>query len=110
MCNTGGHTKELLTVAGDLNFAKYPIRTWVSFAGDSLSVVRAMELEQKKTEDQGTAYRASPKKAESVSTVQLPRARVVGQSYFTSIFTTLFCALYCIYSVFKVRPDIVRFI
>ncbi|KAK7206187.1 putative asparagine linked glycosylation protein [Myxozyma melibiosi] len=102
---SGGHTTELLSIVNDLRFEKYPNRTWVSFSGDSLSIVRAMDLEQKKRDEAQDTK--SGKSVGSMTSVHLPRARTVGQSYFTSIFTTLICALQCLYTVYNVRPDLI---
>ncbi|KAK9325691.1 oligosaccharide biosynthesis protein Alg14 like-domain-containing protein [Lipomyces orientalis] len=91
---SGGHTTELLGIISQLNFGLYPTRTYVSFSGDTLSTVRALQLEREKSVPQ-------------VTTLELPRARTVGQSYFTSIFTSAVCGFECVFAVAKVRPDIV---
>ncbi|KAK9374701.1 oligosaccharide biosynthesis protein Alg14 like-domain-containing protein [Lipomyces chichibuensis] len=99
---SGGHTTELLGIVGQLDFTLYPIRTYVSFSGDKLSTVRALQLEKDKSPT--TSSSASRSK---VQTLELPRARNVGQSYFTSIFTSAACGLECLFTVVKVQPDIV---
>ncbi|KAK9479810.1 oligosaccharide biosynthesis protein Alg14 like-domain-containing protein [Lipomyces japonicus] len=93
---SGGHTTELLTIVRDLDFKQYPVRTWVSFSGDTLSRVRALQLEQDNEACGG-----------KVTTVELPRARNVGQSYVTSVLTTFFCGIRSLQLVWNVRPDVV---
>ncbi|KAK9433180.1 oligosaccharide biosynthesis protein Alg14 like-domain-containing protein [Lipomyces doorenjongii] len=108
---SGGHTTELLGIVSQLDFALYPIRTYVSFSGDMLSTVRALQLEKEMSSRSSSS--ASPPPSSSgrrqgkVQTLELPRARNVGQSYFTSIFTSAVCGLECIFAVVKVQPDIV---
>ncbi|KAK9390848.1 oligosaccharide biosynthesis protein Alg14 like-domain-containing protein [Lipomyces mesembrius] len=110
---SGGHTTELLGIVGQLDFAHYPIRTYVSFSGDKLSTVRALQLEKEKSStSSSSAAPPSPpssgrRRQSKVQTLELPRARNVGQSYFTSIFTSAVCGLECLFAVVKVQPDIV---
>ncbi|KAK9237556.1 oligosaccharide biosynthesis protein Alg14 like-domain-containing protein [Lipomyces kononenkoae] len=102
---SGGHTTELLGIVAQLDFSLYPIRTYVSFSGDTLSTVRALRLEKEKSSSSSSSSSSSaPRK---VVTLELPRARNVGQSYFTSIFTSLVCGFEAVFAVFRVRPDIV---
>ncbi|KAK9243637.1 oligosaccharide biosynthesis protein Alg14 like-domain-containing protein [Lipomyces tetrasporus] len=107
---SGGHTTELLGMISQLDFALYPTRTYVSFSGDTLSTVRALQLEREKsvttTSTTTTTTSAAPAPGQ-VTTLALPRARTVGQSYFTSIFTSAACGFECVFAVAKVRPDIV---
>ncbi|KAK9487976.1 oligosaccharide biosynthesis protein Alg14 like-domain-containing protein [Lipomyces starkeyi] len=102
---SGGHTTELLGIVGQLDFELYPIRTYVSFSGDKLSTVRALQLEKDKSS--ATPPPSSSGRRRRVQTLELPRARNVGQSYFTSIFTSAVCGLECLVALVKVQPDIV---
>ncbi|KAK9332521.1 oligosaccharide biosynthesis protein Alg14 like-domain-containing protein [Lipomyces starkeyi] len=104
---SGGHTTELLGIVGQLDFALYPIRTYVSFSGDRLSTVRALQLEKDKSSTTSSSVSSSGRRQSKVQTLELPRARNVGQSYFTSIFTSAACGLECLFAVVKVQPDIV---
>ncbi|KAK9368354.1 oligosaccharide biosynthesis protein Alg14 like-domain-containing protein [Lipomyces kononenkoae] len=102
---SGGHTTELLGIVSQLDFSLYPLRTYVSFSGDTLSTVRALRLEKDKHETAPATARGG--RRQNVATVELRRARNVGQSYFTSIFTSIWCGCEAVVTLIKVMPDIV---
>lgn len=47
------------------------------------------------------------KKAPKYEALYIPRSRVVGQSYFTSIFTTLYSFAFAAVTVWNTKPDLI---
>ncbi len=87
---SGGHTSELMPVVQALSVDRYAPRVYV--AADERSVARAQAFE---------AARAN------WTTVTVPRARHVGQSYVTSVFSTLHAFLFSLWQVLRHRPQLV---
>lgn len=94
---SGGHTTEMLTLVSSLDFKKYAPRYYFLAKSDTTSLAKIEELEEKKAGDEKTDYYIK----------NIPRSRVVHQSYFTSIFTTIFSIIYSIPLVFKIRADLI---
>lgn len=89
---SGGHTSELLPVVRSLG-PSYAPRVYV--AADDRSVARAVAEEEGK------------KKVGSFTTVLIPRARHVGQSYVSSVATTLWALLWSVAVVLRERPRLI---
>lgn len=98
-CNTiicigsGGHTTEMLKLVDTLDPSKYSPRHYILASSDKTSLSKIEALEKQKAGD--------------FHIVNIPRSRVVHQSYFTSVFTTIYSVLYSIPSVCSIRPDLV---
>ena len=89
---SGGHTGEMLTLLGGLDFAQFAdIRT-----------LRAKE-------DDGSLRQllTSLPKAADFTHHTILRSRRVGQSYFSSVFTTLLSLLQAIWVVLLIRPRMI---
>lgn len=98
LLGSGGHTGEMLRLLRDLDFTKYTSRVYVHYPNDTVSIRKAMAFEQKKCHDRS--------KAGSCRTAQIPKAREVGQSWFTTVFSSL-RALWFALLVAYVDPDVV---
>ncbi|KAK9465600.1 oligosaccharide biosynthesis protein Alg14 like-domain-containing protein [Lipomyces arxii] len=96
---SGGHTTELLSIASDLDFSLYKSRTYLAFSGDSLSLVRALKQDQ--------AQPSLPSTSPSPTTLTIPRARSVGQPYWSSLFTSALCGVSALFVLLKQRPDVI---
>lgn len=94
---SGGHTTEMLKLVEVLDFTKYSPRYYVMAKSDITSTSKVEMMETNKDVN---------KNSQQYSIIQIPRSRVVGQSYFTSVFTTLYSILYSIPVVCKLRPDL----
>ncbi|KAH9285970.1 UDP-N-acetylglucosamine transferase subunit ALG14 -like protein [Echinococcus granulosus] len=90
---SGGHTAELLSYVRLLPPAYSP-RIYVVASNDNLSDQKASELENTHQNNDFLVEK-------------LPRAREVGQSYFTSIFTTCYASIIATLLVLKHRPRLV---
>lgn len=91
---SGGHTTEMLNLITNLDFTKYSPRYYIMAKTDKTSYTKVKNFEDTKHEN-------------SYEIVQIPRSRVVGQSYITSVFTTLYSIFYSIPIIFKIRPDLI---
>lgn len=89
---SGGHTTEMLKLVQTLDFSKYTPRTYIMASSDKISSSKICLVEGSNND---------------FDIVEIPRSRVVGQSYVTSVFTTLFSVIYCIPVVCRLRPDLV---
>lgn len=89
---SGGHTTEMLKLVQTLHYSKYSPRFYVTASSDKTSTAKIRSLEDSNTD---------------FHIVEIPRSRVVGQSYITSVFTTLYSILYCVPVVCRIRPDLV---
>ncbi len=87
---SGGHTSELLPVAAALPKHVYTPRLYV--VSESRSKEKAAALEQKNSD---------------FEVFTIPRAREVGQSYFTSIVTTLYALVHSLWLVMAKRPELI---
>ena len=88
---TGGHTTEMLALVRALPNEEFSPRTYYVSSGDAYSVGKAAEFE------------ASRYGCSSVHTVELPRARAVGQSWLTTPLSVMFSLLFCVWHM-AVRP------
>jgi beta-1,4-N-acetylglucosaminyltransferase len=92
---SGGHTTELLKIMSNLPDPSIssPSNHFVIYSsGDFLSLSK---------------YSGLMKVAPAVVR-EIPRARRVGQSYFTSIFTTIYSLLMCSFIFLKKYPKLVK--
>nr|CAI5856766.1 unnamed protein product [Callosobruchus analis] len=94
---SGGHTTEMLKLVHDLNFRKYTPRYYFMASNDTTSLIKIKELEECPEKNKQGEYHIC----------QIPRSRVVNQSYITSIFTTVYAILYSIPLVFNIVPDLI---
>lgn len=88
---SGGHTTEMLQLIANLDFSKYAPRFYLIANSDKISAEKIRTLENSNND-----FRI----------IEIPRSRVVGQSYITSIFTTLYSIFYCIPVVCRIQPDL----
>lgn len=89
---SGGHTTEMLKLVQTLDFKKYTPRIYIMASSDKISSSKIRAIEGSNCD---------------FDIVEIPRSRVVGQSYVTSVFTTLFSVIYSIPVVCRIRPDLV---
>ncbi|KAM3183591.1 hypothetical protein ACTXT7_010028 [Hymenolepis weldensis] len=89
---SGGHTAELLSYVRLLP-QSYTPRIYVVASTDNLSGKKAIELESKSRKNDYLIE-------------ELPRAREVGQSFFSSFFTTSYALIFAIVIVFKHQPQL----
>ncbi|VDL19301.1 unnamed protein product [Hymenolepis diminuta] len=92
----GGHTAELLSYVRLLP-QSYTPRIYVSASTDSLSGKKAIELESKDKKNDVCRYLIE----------ELPRAREIGQSFFSSFFTTSCALISAVVLVLKHQPQLV---
>eukprot|EP01066_Platyproteum_vivax_P003630 Platyproteum_vivax@DN14579_c0_g1_i1.p1 len=95
---SGGHTTEMIYILDHFDVEKYQI-TLVLGDTDSTSMQKlqaSWEKNHKGTNITGV-----------FSTEVVPRAREVGQSYFTSVFSTLYALLYSLVIVYQCKPQLV---
>ncbi|KAL5967211.1 hypothetical protein TSMEX_005057 [Taenia solium] len=90
---SGGHTAELMSYVRLLP-PVYSPRIYVVASNDNLSGEKALELE-------------NMRQSNDFLIEKLPRARAVGQSYFTSVFTTCYAIIVATLLVLKHRPRLV---
>lgn len=95
---SGGHTSELIKIISSLpktaDASENPAGHLLIYSeGDSLSVAK---------------YR-NAFGTDAAVIKRIPRARRVGQSYFTSILTTIYSFVLSIFILFQFRPKIVKF-
>ncbi|XP_044270450.1 UDP-N-acetylglucosamine transferase subunit ALG14 homolog [Tribolium madens] len=91
---SGGHTTEMLTLMTNLDFTKYCPRYYIMAKTDKTSYMKVKTFEEAKNQN-------------NYKIIEIPRSRVVGQSYITSVFTTLYSIFYSIPLVFKLKPDLI---
>lgn len=89
---SGGHTTEMLKLVETLDFTKYTPRHYILANNDQISETKIKGLEKANGD---------------FKIVAIPRSRIVGQSYFTSIFTTLYSIVYSVPVVWGIKPDLV---
>ncbi|KAK4873113.1 hypothetical protein RN001_015142 [Aquatica leii] len=89
---SGGHTTEILELVKQLDFIKYSPRYYILAKSDTTSVSKIKDIELNNV---------------NYDIVTIPRSRVVGQSYITSVATTLYSILCSIPCVVRIRPDLV---
>lgn len=89
---SGGHTTEMLQLLRTLDFGRYSPRYYIMASSDKTSPAKILAIENSNTD---------------FEIVEIPRSRIVGQSYITSVFTTLYSILYSVPVVCRIRPDLV---
>lgn len=100
LLGSGGHTGEMLRLLRELDIQKYHTRIYVHYPKDTVSLNKAMAFEEKKCQilDQSN---------HGVCRIeQIPKAREVGQSWFTTIWSSLKSLLYA-FKVASNDPDVV---
>lgn len=95
---SGGHTTEILSLVGSLDLDKYSPRYYVLANTDNVSTFKVHNLENSKSSE------LEPK---DYHILEIPRSRIVHQSYFTSIFTTLYSLIHCVPLMIRIRPDLI---
>ncbi|KYR00598.1 putative glycosyltransferase [Tieghemostelium lacteum] len=90
---SGGHTAEMFYLISKLNNQRVDPMVYVMSNADKISEQKVQQFQEKKTN--------------SYTIKKIPRARNVGQSYFSSIFTTIISLFYSFMLVFRERPDII---
>lgn len=88
---------------------KYTPRVYVIANSDTGSEATMTEFEASKTPSAKSPRSRNAHKAEKEARFKIrciPRSRVVGQSYFTSIFTTLYSFVHCAMVVWQERPTV----
>lgn len=90
---SGGHTSEILKIISNLpDHIKDPLNHLIIYSsGDTLSLSKYKSI-----------FFKAPAEIKLI-----PRARRVGQSYFTSIFHTIYSLMSCIFLFIKSKPKIV---
>ncbi|GHJ88855.1 hypothetical protein NliqN6_5257 [Naganishia liquefaciens] len=90
---SGGHTGEAIQLLSALDPARYSPRTYIFCTGDIMSVTKAKAFENELASQTSHHEQHDAKDASTCPDyrlIELPRARKVGQSYFSSIGTTLY--------------------
>ena len=91
---SGGHTAEMLRLFTDFDFDRYGPLTLVTAATDTTSRAKA--------------ERELPREALATARwVQIPRAREVGQSFWSSVPSTLHALWACVHLIWTAAPDLV---
>lgn len=94
---SGGHTTEMIKLISTLDPKNYQPRFYVMANNDIVSEKKIIELER-------NVYSSKPN---SFNISKIPRSRIVGQSYITSVITTLNSIMHCVPVVVKIRPNLV---
>lgn len=98
---SGGHTAEMFRILRGIDSSKYLPRIYVKASGDNMSANHCLKFENAQNNNNN-------KSNKDYKIIDIPRAREVGQSYFSSIFTTLYAIFYCIKLIYVNSPDLVR--
>lgn len=98
---SGGHTAEMLALAGRLDKERYKPRCYVVGQTDSLGPAKASAAEESLSTHVTEISNAS------WSVRSLPRSREVGQSYLTSVWSTLKASYAAVGVVWEEAPDLV---
>lgn len=95
---SGGHTSELLKIITNLpaSIADTAKHLLIYSEGDTLSLDKYKLAVTSDSDEAPAVIR------------RVTRARMVGQSYFTSIITTIYSFIMSIFILFQFRPKIVR--
>lgn len=92
---SGGHTAEMFSFLSTLERDHYTPRVYVMSASENGAY---------SSDNKASAFEAN---RADWSIHKIPRAREVGQSYFTSVFTTVYAFLHSIFLVWKIQPDVI---
>ncbi|KAG9390109.1 UDP-N-acetylglucosamine transferase subunit [Carpediemonas membranifera] len=90
---SGGHTAEMMHLLTQVDTDDIAPRYYVHADSDAQSSQKAVSFEEK---NGGKDYIIK----------SIPRARSVGQSYFTSIFTTLYAFIFAFVLILRIRPKL----
>ena len=104
---SGGHTGEMMKMLSKLDLLSLQ-RTWIYSSGDtrSLDQVKLAEIQMKLIETTKSSSCDTQHSRSKVTYLSVPRARKVGQSYFTSVFTTVYSFIVASVVLFFNKPDI----
>ncbi|KAI5967783.1 ALG14 [Candida theae] len=91
---SGGHTGEMMKLVFKLDLHNIK-RTWIYSSGDTVSLHRAQSEEREHYNNGNGSY------------IQIPRARTVGQPYFSSIPTTIFSIFVAAVKLVRHSPDVI---
>ncbi|EGG08132.1 family 1 glycosyltransferase, partial [Melampsora larici-populina 98AG31] len=91
LLGSGGHTGEMMRLLSELPFDRYTPRLYIISSGDKLSKTKALELEANKSKG-------------DFSFLEIPRARRVHQSFFTTPWSTVVSLIYCLWYITLSRP------
>lgn len=94
---SGGHTTEMIKLITALDHKKYEPRFYIMANNDVVSENKIVDLEKNVYKSQYNTYVIN----------KIPRSRIVGQSYITSIITTLNSVINCIPVVVRIKPDLI---
>ena len=95
---SGGHTAEMLRLVRGMDPALYSPRVYVKASTDTISADHCRRFEALLGGEEGRTF----------SIVDIPRARQVGQPYWSSIGTTLIAFRFCLSLLWRESPDLVR--
>lgn len=95
---SGGHTSEIIKLIQNLDPLRYKPRYYLMANNDIVSETKILDLER-------NIFQNRDKYGFNIE--KIPRSRIVGQSYFTSIFTTLNSILHCIPILINIKPDLI---
>ncbi|PIC36067.1 hypothetical protein B9Z55_015202 [Caenorhabditis nigoni] len=90
---SGGHTTEMLELIKHFG-EEFETRTYIIADTDTISEDKAKEHEKSRNNEKFVIER-------------IPRAREVGQSYFTSIASTFHATVFAVKLIYNIRPDLV---
>ena len=88
---SGGHTKEILLIAQNLNKSNYTPRIYIQAKSDEISFKKVEELEKNRKDFQ---------------ILKISRSRNVKQPYLTSILTTLRATIESFPIIWQEKPDL----
>jgi beta-1,4-N-acetylglucosaminyltransferase len=95
---SGGHTTEMLSFLSTLEEKNYSPRYYI---------VAQSEKGKNDSRNKATQFEQELQSTSKWRILDIPRAREVGQSYFTSIFTTIHALIYSMWLVASLKPDLV---
>lgn len=105
---SGGHTTEMIRLLSSLNKENFKPVYYVVASTDTTSLDRLYSICQSKGDANNRDANNSRnlEKPHHNEVFKIPRAREVGQSYFTSIFTALLSIVSSAHIILKTKPDI----
>lgn len=112
---SGGHTTEMIRLLSSLNKHHFKPLYYVVASTDTTSISRLNNYIKCQNNNSEVSTTCSTKSKEQCyylirptdnEIFTIPRAREVGQSYFTSIFTTLQSIISSAHIIFKTKPDL----
>jgi len=94
---SGGHTTESIALISSLDFTRYSPRIYFVSTGDRLSAKKAIVLESEKAVEYLSSSSPGPVPQTPYSILNIPRARRVHQSPWTTPFTAVRSLAACLY-------------